>query len=102
MKLTGRRYDIAAGRSGLPLHKVQAYRTRWLADGHELPDFDPAGVPVVSRPGLGDHVGRLLSSVGVTEDRYKAAKQAFGLPPTCSCAARREWLNKVSEWWKGQ
>lgn len=54
------------------------------------------------RPGLGDYVESLLKSVGVTEDRYKHAKELFGLPPTCHCADRKAWLNKVSDWWRGE
>lgn len=53
-------------------------------------------------PGLGDRVELLLSSLGVTEESYAAAKAKFGLPPNCGCAARKRWLNKVSEWWRGQ
>jgi len=52
--------------------------------------------------GLGDWTEQLLKSVGVTQDRYKAAKEFAGLAPTCSCDKRKEWLNKVSDWWRGQ
>lgn len=52
-------------------------------------------------PGLGDYTEQLLTSIGVTKDRYVAAKQLFGLPPTCGCDARKEWLNRVSDWWRG-
>lgn len=52
-------------------------------------------------PGLGDYTESLLASIGVTQDRYVAAKQLFGLPPTCGCDARKEWLNRVSDWWRG-
>lgn len=53
-----------------------------------------------SKPKLGDTVENMLKSVGVTEDRYKEAKSLFGLPPTCGCSKRKEWLNKVSDWWR--
>lgn len=53
------------------------------------------------QPGLGDYVEGLLQSVGITKERYKAAKELFGLPPNCSCDSRREWLNRVSDWWRG-
>jgi hypothetical protein len=57
----------------------------------------------VDRPnGWGDKLTSLLKSVGVTEENYKAVKQKFGLPPTCGCAARREWLNRVGRWLTGQ
>jgi hypothetical protein len=55
--------------------------------------YDPA-------PGLGDQVESLLASIGITEDRYKEVKEKFGLPPTCNCPARKEFLNRVSEWWR--
>ena len=48
---------------------------------------------------LGDRTERLLSNLGITEGRYRQVKQMFGLPPTCACAARKEWLNSVSVWW---
>jgi hypothetical protein len=52
------------------------------------------------QPGLGDQVEGLLASIGITKDRYAAAKELFGLPPTCSCSSRQEWLNKISVWWR--
>ena len=42
----------------------------------------------------------LLKRVGITEDRYQTAKQMFGLAPTCGCAERKEWLNRVTDWWR--
>jgi hypothetical protein len=48
--------------------------------------------------GLGDYTEQLLSSIGVTKDRYAAAKELFGLAPTCNCETRKEWLNKVGAW----
>jgi hypothetical protein len=47
---------------------------------------------------LGDYTEQLLSSLGVTKDRYSAAKELFGLAPTCDCQVRKEWLNKVGAW----
>ncbi len=52
-------------------------------------------------PRLGDWAAKLLETVGITQDRYKAVKALFGLPPTCDCPARQEWLNRVSDWWRG-
>lgn len=51
--------------------------------------------------GLGDYTESLLQSVGITKERYVAAKEMFGLAPTCGCDSRREWLNRVSDWWRG-
>lgn len=49
--------------------------------------------------GLGDYTESLLRSIGVTKERYIAAKELFGFAPTCHCEARKEWLNHVSDWW---
>ena len=56
----------------------------------------------VSTGGLGDFTERMLKTIGVTEDRYKAVKELFGLSPTCNCEKRKEWLNEVSRWWAGK
>jgi hypothetical protein len=58
--------------------------------------------PVETNHGLGDQVESLLASIGVTPDRYIAAKEFCGLPPTCGCKSRKEWLNNVSDWWRGE
>ncbi len=52
--------------------------------------------------GLGDWVERQLKKIGVTEDRWGEAKAMVGLDPSCGCATRRAWLNKVSDWWRGE
>jgi hypothetical protein len=49
-------------------------------------------------PGLGDYTEQMLSTIGVTKDRYAAVKEAFGLAPTCDCEVRKAWLNKVGAW----
>jgi hypothetical protein len=53
-------------------------------------------------PGLGDRLTTALKKVGITEENYKAVKAMFGLPPTCNCAGRREWLNRVGRWLAGE
>lgn len=59
------------------------------------------GAPIATQPtGLGDWTEQMLSSIGVTKERYISAKEKFGLAPTCDCDARKEWLNKVSDWWR--
>lgn len=50
---------------------------------------------------LGDWTERQLKRIGVTEDRYKEAKERFGLDPNCACPQRKAWLNSVSDWWRG-
>lgn len=77
------------------------FRAAWnsgTGPGQQKTDAEsqPAG------PMLGDAVARLLGRIGVTEDRYKEAKERFGLPPTCNCADRQAWLNRVSLWWSRQ
>jgi hypothetical protein len=54
------------------------------------------------RSGLGDNVERMLKTLGITAERYIEVKKRFGLPPTCNCAGRREWLNKVGRWLAGE
>ena len=58
------------------------------------------GLPV--KPKLGDITEGMLKRIGVTQDRYKAAKKLFGLSPSCNCKKRKEWLNRVSDWWMGE
>lgn len=63
------------------------------------PARTPTSVPQTPRrSGLGDFTERMLSRIGVTPDRFAAAKEKFGLAPTCNCAKRKEWLNRVGEW----
>lgn len=50
-------------------------------------------------PRLGDWTEKQLKRIGVTEDRYKAAKELFGFAPSCDCTRRKKWLNDVSAWW---
>jgi hypothetical protein len=49
--------------------------------------------------GWGDVLTRWLKDFGITEESYKEIKEKFGLPPTCDCSKRREWLNRVGRWW---
>ena len=75
------------------------------------PQFTPAvewgaASAAVEKPGLGDAVESLLSSIGVTQERYSQVKQLFGLPSTCGCTDRKkalnEWGEKVASWWRQQ
>jgi hypothetical protein len=58
--------------------------------------------------GLGDVVEALLTSIGITKDRYREVKKRFGLPPTCGCDVvqaalnRIAWFKKVRKWWRDQ
>ena len=46
---------------------------------------------------LGDAVQSFFESVGVTKERYLAAKEALNLAPECGCDYRRELLNGVGQ-----
>lgn len=59
----------------------------------------PANYPAIeSKKYLGDHTEQLLQRVGITKERYVAAKAFLGLAPTCGCDDRKVWLNKASKW----
>lgn len=51
---------------------------------------------------LGDWTERQLKSIGVTQERWGKAKELFGLSPECNCDGRIDWLNKVTDWWRGE
>lgn len=46
---------------------------------------------------FGDTLEQALESIGVTQDRWKALKSQMGLPPSCNCDARKQWLNMAGE-----
>lgn len=54
--------------------------------------FTPGGT---AKPG--DALEELLTSYGITKEWYIGFKEQFGLPPTCNCAARQEWLNRTAD-----
>lgn len=45
--------------------------------------------------GLGNLVESALEEVGITKNRWIAFKQKMGLPATCGCSRRKEYLNKL-------
>lgn len=55
--------------------------------------------PAKDRPGLGDRAEQLLTTFGITQERYIEAKAwLLGKMPeevTCNCPERRDWLNRV-------
>lgn len=55
------------------------------------------GPPPSPQQQLGDWVESRLKSIGVTKESYQAVKAAMGLPPTCDCDERKEWLNQLGE-----
>jgi hypothetical protein len=46
---------------------------------------------------LGDLVETALTSVGITKERWVAAKEIIGMPPACDCEDRKLYLNKLGE-----
>ena len=48
-----------------------------------------------AKRGLGDLAEDFFTSLGVTDERYKAAKVVLHLDPTCGCADRKKWLNEM-------
>jgi len=47
-------------------------------------------------PAVGDALEDFLTSYGITKEWYVEFKEKHGLPPTCNCDARQEWLNKTA------
>jgi len=47
---------------------------------------------------LGDRVEKYLKKINVTEENYKAAKEALGALPDCNCSDRKKILNRIEEY----
>jgi hypothetical protein len=45
----------------------------------------------------GDALEELLTSYGITKEWWTEYKSQHGLPPTCGCDSRREYLNNLSK-----
>ena len=84
------------------LKPLNPQKSRCEVCGVTYPVSAASGKAVCRGNRQGDLVERLLQSIGVTEEKYKEAKQLFGLPASCNCAGRKQWLNKVSDWWRDQ
>lgn len=52
--------------------------------------------------GFGDWLNMRLARWGITKGRYIRFKIMLGLQPKCGCHKRQVWLNRVSDWWRGQ
>jgi hypothetical protein len=93
-----------------PVHWVHLCRTRenyfiaWEEGRGPGQRRIVAGMPTTKKPkrGIGDRVEKILKTLGITPERYVEVKRLFGLPPTCGCAKRREWLNRVGKWLAGE
>ena len=57
-------------------------------DSHKVQDGDLTG--------LGDVVESVLTSMGITQERFKSW---FGLEE-CNCTKRKKWLNNLLSWKK--
>lgn len=82
------------------------YRAAWdagVGPGQNLPKArDESRATKALKDGWGDRITSALKKIGITEERYKDVKAKFGLPPTCGCPQRREWLNRIGRWWNGE
>tara|TARA_R100000278_G_scaffold120286_1_gene102536 strand:+ start:1202 stop:1447 length:246 start_codon:yes stop_codon:yes gene_type:complete len=56
--------------------------------------IDPSSHLRKDTKGLGDVVEEVLTSVGITQERFK---QWFGLKE-CNCTERKKWLNGLFSW----
>ena len=45
----------------------------------------------------GDDLETALEAIGITQEKWMAAKAKLGLMPSCNCTARKEWLNKAGQ-----
>lgn len=61
----------------------------------ETPGIDSSDPTARPRPELGDLLARALAALGITKPRYRALKALLGLKPSCGCAARQAWLNRL-------
>jgi hypothetical protein len=72
-------------------HKVDEVITELESKGVKYQDHQDG-----DKVGLGDLVESALTSVGITEDRFK---ELFNLSE-CNCSKRKKWLNNLLSWHK--
>ena len=72
-------------------HKVDQVITELESKGVKLRDHNNEDTT-----GLGDIVESALSSVGITEEKFK---ELFNLKQ-CNCSKRKKWLNNLLSWHK--
>jgi hypothetical protein len=67
--------------------------------GWTLPDGWPVNVRRKCPNAIpaGDALEELLTSYGITQEWWTEYKSQHGLPPTCGCDSRREYLNNLSK-----
>ena len=66
-----------------------------MSQDDEERDLESATTLTTPPPGLGDLAERFFTSLGITQERYQAAKAAWHLDPKCKCADRKRWLNET-------
>ena len=72
-------------------HKVDEVITELESKGVKYQDHQDD-----DKVGLGDLVESALTSVGITQDRFK---ELFNLSE-CNCSKRKKWLNNILSWHK--
>lgn len=66
-------------------------------DGEEVSRTTKAKKNIPAKaPQPGDALEELLTSYGITKEWWIEYKAKHGLPPTCGCDSRREYLNKLA------
>ena len=68
-----------------------------MASSESIRENTDHEAPPAAKRGLGDLAGDFFASLGITEERYIAAKVVLHLDPTCNCADRRMWLNEMGQ-----
>ena len=88
-------------RPGHPVHrKIKYTEFLGIASRETVEVLTPDPPSNEASFGWGDRIEKGLTSVGITQERYKEVKERFGLPSTCDCDERIEWINKVEKWFK--
>ena len=62
----------------------------WLENGQFVEKADDGSSFL-----LGDWVETQLTRIGLTKEKWVEIKAEHGLPPTCECEERQQWLNEV-------
>jgi hypothetical protein len=68
-----------------------------MANDQSTSEADSQRESPPAKRGLGDLAGDFFAAMGISEERYKAAKVALHLDPTCGCAERKKWLNEMGQ-----
>lgn len=66
-----------------------------VRSGHLAENIHSRCAATQGKPGLGDYIATALQFVGITPERYVAAKAAVRLKKKCRCKERQELLNSL-------